>query len=74
MSVDKKLLNDLHNLLAEDLLSKIRSGKATAADLGVARQFLKDNGIDISSKAESPIFKLHESMPFDPAEDLKFGT
>lgn len=73
---EKKLLEELHSAMISDLLSKIRSGKATAADLGVARQFLKDNGIDVAAKAGAPILKLHEALPFDPAvdEELKFGT
>ena len=53
-----------------------RSGEATAADFGVARQLLKDNGIDVAAKAGTPLLKLHEAMPFDPQvdEELKFGT
>jgi hypothetical protein len=76
MTAEKKLLEDLHTAVVKNLLEKVHSGTATAADLGVARQFLKDNGIDIAAKSGSPILKLHEAMPFDPAqdEDLKFGT
>jgi len=76
MESEKKLLEELHSAMISDLLGKIRSGKATAADLGVARQFLKDNGIDVAAKAGAPILKLHESLPFDPSadEELKFGT
>jgi hypothetical protein len=75
MSADKKLLEDLHSALVSSLLDKIRSGEATAADLGVARQFLKDNGIDAAAKDGQPILKLHEALPFDPAEDEpKYGT
>jgi len=45
-----RLLEELHNETAQVLLDRIKSGEATAADLSVARQFLKDNGID------SPVF------------------
>jgi hypothetical protein len=76
MADERKLLEELHTAIIADLLEKIKAGKATAADLGVARQLLKDNGIDIAAKAGSPILKLHEAMPFDPQEDneLKYGT
>lgn len=66
---DKEALNSLHSLLVEALLEKIRSGTATAADLGVARQFLKDNGIDVAAKNAGPMLRLHEALPFDPAQD-----
>lgn len=76
MADDKKLLEELHSALVATLLAKIHSGEATAADFGVARQLLKDNGIDIAAKAGSPVLKLAEVMPFDPSEDseLKYGT
>lgn len=38
-------LGDLHGLLAEVLAKKLRSGEVTAAELGQARQFLRDNNI-----------------------------
>jgi hypothetical protein len=71
----KELLEALHTTLIGTLLDKIKSGEATAAELSVARQLLKDNGIDVAAEASQPILKLHEAMPFDPAEDdLKYGT
>lgn len=73
--MDRKILEDLHNALVAALLDKIRTGEATAADLGVARQLLKDNGIDAAATDGQPILKLHEALPFDPAEDEpKYGT
>lgn len=76
MTDDKKLLEQLHTVLVATLLDKIKSGTATAADFGVARQLLKDNGIDAAAKAGAPVLKLAEVMPFDPAADdeLKYGT
>ena len=55
----------LHMNLAEDLLARVQSGQATAAELNVARQFLKDNGIDSMSFSESPLVKLAEILPFE---------
>ena len=60
-----ELLEALHSSLAEDLLAKIQSGEATAADLSVARQFLKDNGIDSVAFADSPIANIASALPFD---------
>jgi len=53
MDKNFKLLEQLHLVLAQELLDKVKSGEAKAGDLNVARQFLKDNGVnelDRSSK------------------------
>jgi len=60
-----KVLEALHNETARYLLDKVTSGEATAADLSVARQFLKDNGIDSVSFQNSPISNLAAVLPFD---------
>lgn len=66
---DKELLHELHSSVVKSLLEKIQNGTATAGDLGVARQFLKDNGVDVSSKYSQPVLRLADNLPFDPAED-----
>jgi hypothetical protein len=65
----KKTLSDLHLKLAQDLLNRVESGEATTADLSVARQFLKDNGVDSTVKVNKPMLNLAEIMPFDPDEE-----
>jgi hypothetical protein len=74
--MDEQALRDLHTSLVRTLTERIQAGTATAADLGVARQLLKDNGIDSAIKQNAPILKLHDALPFDPAkdDDLKYGT
>lgn len=66
---NKKLLKDLFNLMAEELVRKIAMGEATSADLNVARQFLKDNGIDASIEASDPLLNLAKTLPFDDLEE-----
>ncbi len=61
----EQITEKLHFGLAEDLLQRIQTGQATAAELNVARQFLKDNGIDSVSFASSPLVKLAEVLPFE---------
>ena len=46
MDKNFKILEKLHLLLAKELTDKITSGEAKAGDLNVARQFLKDNGVE----------------------------
>ena len=43
---DLKKLEDLHSTLTDVLIDRVKSGDAKAGDLNVARQFLKDNGIE----------------------------
>lgn len=67
----EKTLENLHIETAQLLLDRIRAGEATAADLSVARQFLKDNGVDSTLYHESPIKSLAEVLPFsDPEEPV----
>ena len=62
----------LHQALAEDLLARIRSGQATAAELNVARQMLKDNGIEAVPVKDSGLEGLAKILPFDDTQ--KYGT
>ena len=59
-----KSLEQLHVELGEELLNKLRSGKARASDLNVARQFLKDNSYEVSPTAENPLRDLVDELPF----------
>ena len=65
MDKNFKLLEQLHLVLAQELLDKVKSGEAKAGDLNVARQFLRDNGIDAVPTEDNPLGKLLEELPFD---------
>jgi len=67
---DNDLINQLHNELATQLLERIRSGEATAADLQAARGFLKDNNVTALPVANSPTDKLAQELPFSPDDDV----
>lgn len=58
-------LAHLHNKLTEELIARIESGAADASDLSVARQLLKDNGVNATPKIQAPIFRLSQAMPFE---------
>lgn len=62
MSTEKFDYDLLHRALAEQLLKRCRDGSATASDLNVARQFLRDNAVD-SVAPSAEILKLLESLP-----------
>ena len=62
MSKDK--LIELHSILAEQLLKKVKAEDVKASDLNVARQFLKDNGIDGLPTNDNPLGELINELPF----------
>ena len=51
-------LKELHAELAEKLLQKVKDPDATASELNVARQFLRDNGIDAVPTEGSSLQRL----------------
>ena len=61
---DKKL-KELHAVLAEKLLKKVKDPDATASELNVARQFLRDNNIDCVPVEGSSLQRLADELPFD---------
>ena len=58
-----KVLETLHECLAKELLGKLKSGEAKAGDLHVARQFLKDNGIECLPVEKNPMQELMNNLP-----------
>jgi hypothetical protein len=64
--MDSKILDELHDSVARDLLAKVKSGEATASELSVATKFLKDNGaVHEVVTTESPMANLLEALPFE---------
>ena len=63
--MSEKKLKELHAILAEKLLEKVRDPECKASFLNVARQFLKDNNIDAIPVDNSPLGKLMNELPFE---------
>ena len=63
MDKNFKLLEQLHLVLAQALLDKVKSGDAKAGDLNVARQFLKDNGVECIPVEKNPMEELMLNLP-----------
>ena len=63
MDKNFKLLEQLHLVLAQELLDKVKSGDAKAGDLNVARQFLKDNGVECIPVEKNPMEELMLNLP-----------
>ena len=63
--MSNKKLKELHAVLAEKLLEKVQDPDCTAGFLNVARQFLRDNGIDAVPTEGSSLQRLADELPFD---------
>ena len=63
MDKNLEILKTIHYELAKHILDLIKSGEAKAGDLHVARQFLKDNGIECIPVENNPIEDLMNNLP-----------
>jgi hypothetical protein len=57
------MFNDLHNIVTQELLNRIKSGEATTADLKAACDWLSKNDISGVAIEGSPLDKLASVMP-----------
>ena len=55
--------NDLHNLVTNEFLKRVRSGEATTQDLKAACDWLKTNDITGVDYEGSPLDKLTRILP-----------
>ena len=67
-------LKQLHEVLTQQMLDRVKSEDAKASDLNVARQFLKDNGIEALPVDNSPLKSLVDELPFSSEEEVYNGT
>ena len=55
--------NELHNLVTEEFLKRVKSGEATTQDLKAACEWLKTNDISCIAIEGSHLSKLASIMP-----------
>ena len=55
--------NELHNLVTEDFLRRVKSGEASTQDLKAACDWLKTNDITGVAFEGSPLDKLNKILP-----------
>ena len=59
---DRGLLAQLHNLLAQDMLSRLQAGDLKATDWVAISKFLKDNGVDALTVDTAPNEDAFEAL------------
>ena len=57
------MFNDLHNMVTQELLNRIKSGEASTADLKAACDWLAKNDISGVAYEGNPLDKLASIMP-----------
>ena len=62
LKADEDLLNGLHQMVAQDLIRKIKSGEATVQELNAAIKFLKDNDVTADIAFNKPIHALEGAI------------
>lgn len=61
------MFNDLHNMVTQELMNRIKSGEATTADLKAACDWLAKNDITGVALEGSPLDQLASILPkIDP--------
>lgn len=61
------MFNDLHNMVTQELMNRIKSGEATTADLKAACDWLSKNDITGVALEGSPLDQLASILPkIDP--------
>jgi len=63
MKATEKQFNELHGLVTNEFLSRIKSGEATTQDLKAACDWLKTNDISGVAYDGNPLDKLNRIMP-----------
>jgi len=67
-------LNSLFDAVADELLTKIKSGEAKPADLAVAVKFLKDNNITCLPTDGNSLGELLKNMPFSADDKFSYDS
>lgn len=70
MSASKDFLGDLHAAVAQELLTRVQSGQASAAELSNAIKFLKDNNIEAIAAQNDGLTALMKALPEFDDESL----
>ena len=59
----EEMFNELHNMVTQELLNRIKSGEASTADLKAACDWLAKNDISGVAYEGNPLDKLATIMP-----------
>lgn len=62
-------LSRLWDLTVDRLIERLESGEASSQDINVARQMLRDHGVNVADVDESPIADLSKVLPFRTGTD-----
>lgn len=72
---DEATLGEMHHLIAQHFIDRLRSGEITPSELSAACRFLKDNGIEALPERNDDLGELMATLPDyreqpDPEADI----
>lgn len=70
LKANNDILNNLHQMVAQDLIRRISSGEATVQELSAAIKYLKDNDITADPEFSKPLAQLEQEVT--PVGELPF--
>lgn len=70
LKADNDVLNMLHQMVAKDLINRIRGGEATIQEISAAIKYLKDNNITADVEFNIPLRQLEQEIT--PVGELPF--
>ena len=62
--IKQELMERLWDLTVHTLIDRIADGSASAQELNIARQMLKDHSVTVADVEESPLGDLSDLIPF----------
>ena len=62
LKANNDILNNLHRMVAQDLIKRISSGEATVQELSAAIKYLKDNDITADVEFNQPLRQLEQDV------------
>jgi|AntDeeMinimDraft_5_1070356.scaffolds.fasta_scaffold22301_4 hypothetical protein len=69
----QEMLTELQIDSVRELAARVKSGAVTAAELGVIRNMLRDNNIQVKPTGNSPLEKLGDALPsFDEDDPVNY--
>lgn len=68
------VMGALHGAIAQQLMHRIQSGEATAADMSNAIKFLKDNGVEADALTNPDVASLAKNFPVFSDDDEQPST
>ena len=70
LKADSDLMNELHQMIAQDLIKRLKAKDCTIQEVAAAIKFLKDNDVTADPEFNPPLRQVENELP--PVGELPF--